>query len=230
MTRPRMRLSIASLALISMLVSNACRHSEKPEETVTASALAPSSSASAQALANAAIKPPPSYGEGTVLGPAEGDASREARTTAVLDLISGGDASGLVLEDVASGRAFDPGLGKRLDSLGSTHRQRPSVRLGAVDATGAFPTEVISRIVRMNIGRFRRCYENGLRSQSELMGDVQITFIIGVDGSVAGVRSAGSMPDKNVVSCVKAVFHDLAFPKPEEGLVKVTTSVQFKPD
>lgn len=126
-----------------------------------------------------------------------------------------------------SGQGFGAGHGR----LSGSHRTAPpSVRMGATTVSGRLPPEVIQRIVRQNFGRFRLCYENGLRSNPNLEGRVAIRFVIGRDGSVSSVGNAGSsMPDSNVTSCVARAFYGLSFPQPEGGIVSVTYPISFSP-
>ncbi len=78
-------------------------------------------------------------------------------------------------------------------------RSRPSRRVAPHQAaagphgrdaasSGRLPPEVIQRIVRQNFGRFRLCYENGLRNNPNLQGRVSVRFVIGRDGAVSNVR------------------------------------------
>ncbi len=106
----------------------------------------------------------------------------------------------------------------------------PRVRMGAVSVSGRLPPEVIQRIVRQNFGRFRLCYENGLRNNPNLQGRVGVRFVIGRDGAVSNVRNGGSdLPDGAVVSCVVRSFQSLNFPQPEGGIVTVVYPVMFSP-
>lgn len=106
----------------------------------------------------------------------------------------------------------------------------PSVRMGAVSISGRLPPEVIQRIVRQNFGRFRLCYENGLRNNPNLQGRVSVRFVIGRDGAVSNVSNGGSdMPDGGVVSCVVRAFNGLSFPQPEGGIVAVVFPIMFSP-
>jgi hypothetical protein len=96
--------------------------------------------------------------------------------------------------------------------------------------SGRLPPEVVQRIVRQNFGRFRMCYEQGLRNNPNLAGRVSIGFTISRDGSVGSVQNAGSdLPDSTVVSCVQGAFRGLSFPAPEAGIVKVTYPISFSP-
>ncbi len=126
-----------------------------------------------------------------------------------------------------TGQGFGSGHGR----LGGSHRTKPpQVRMGATQVSGRLPPEVIQRIVRQNFGRFRLCYENGLRNNPNLQGRVSVRFVIGRDGAVSQVQNGGSdMPDGNVVSCVVRAFYGLSFPQPEGGIVTVTYPIMFSP-
>jgi hypothetical protein len=102
--------------------------------------------------------------------------------------------------------------------------------MGATTVSGRLPPEVIQRIVRQNYGRFRLCYENGLRNNPNLQGRVSVRFVIGRDGSVSNVGNAGSdLPDPAVVSCVTRAYYGLSFPQPEGGIVTVVYPIMFSP-
>ena len=106
----------------------------------------------------------------------------------------------------------------------------PQIVRGAASTSGRLPPEVIQRIVRQNFGRFRLCYENGLRSNPNLQGRVSVRFVIGRDGAVSQVGNGGSdMPDGGVVSCVVRAFYGLSFPQPEGGIVTVVYPINFAP-
>jgi tetratricopeptide (TPR) repeat protein len=126
-----------------------------------------------------------------------------------------------------TGQGFGSGAGR----LGGAHRSSPpTVRMGATTVTGRLPPEVIQRIVRQNFGRFRLCYEAGLKNNPNLQGRVAVRFVIGADGAVSNVGNAGSdMPDGTVVSCVVRAFYGFAFPQPEGGIVSVVYPIMFSP-
>jgi hypothetical protein len=126
-----------------------------------------------------------------------------------------------------TGQGFGSGHGR----LGGSHRTKPpSVRMGATSVSGRLPPEVIQRIVRQNFGRFRLCYENGLRNNPNLQGRVGVRFVIGRDGAVSNVGNGGSdMADSGVVSCVVRSFYGLSFPQPEGGIVTVVYPIMFSP-
>jgi hypothetical protein len=135
-----------------------------------------------------------------------------------------GDMKGLSARDVAAlGGDVEPTMTVRASGTGVTLRQ------GATQVTGQLPPEVIQRIVRQNFGRFRLCYENGLRSNPNLSGRVNVSFSIDGTGSVTEVKDGGSdLPDSSVVTCVVHGFEKLSFPEPENKKpVKVVYPIIF---
>jgi hypothetical protein len=148
----------------------------------------------------------------------------------------GGRGEGVGLGNIGtigggSGTGHGSGFGSGTGRLGGTHKAKPPlVRIGASTVSGRLPPEVIQRIVRQNFGRFRLCYENGLRSSPNLQGRVAVRFVIGHDGAVSQVSNGGSdMPDAGVVSCTVRAFYGLSFPQPEGGIVTVTYPIIFAP-
>jgi hypothetical protein len=81
---------------------------------------------------------------------------------------------------------------------------------------------VIRRIVRQNFGRFRLCYENGLKNNPNLQGTVKVKFVIDNYGAVVTTDDGGSdIPDASVSQCVVRAFGTLSFPQPEDDRVWV---------
>lgn len=147
----------------------------------------------------------------------------------------GGRAEGIGLGNIGTigpgagtgtGQGFGSGSGRLSGKSGT---KPPSVRMGATSVSGRLPPEVIQRIVRQNFGRFRLCYENGLRNHPDLAGKVTVSFTIKNDGSVSDVKTQTDMGDAAVSSCVGKAFWGLSFPQPEGGVVKVTYPVMFSP-
>ncbi len=127
----------------------------------------------------------------------------------------------------SGGSGFGSGSGR----LGGSHETRaPTIRLGDVSVAGQLPPEVIKRIVRQNFGRFRLCYEQGLRTQPDLEGGVRVRFVISRAGKVTNVGDAGStMPDASVTQCVVRAIYNLSFPQPGSGIVRVIYPMTFAP-
>jgi MYXO-CTERM domain-containing protein len=105
-----------------------------------------------------------------------------------------------------------------------------SVRMDPVQVTGRLPPEVIQRIVRQNLGRLRLCYEDALRKNPNLQGDLSIRFVIGREGSVSVAQGAGgTIQDPGMMECVARAYRGLSFPSPEGGIVTATQKVHFLP-
>jgi len=143
-----------------------------------------------------------------------------------------GESLGLPgLGNCTSGNCGDGRFGRSVGRTGPGHVTKPpSMRAGVQTVSGHLPPEVVQRIVRQNYGRFRQCYENGLRSNPNLTGRVTARFVISREGSVANVQNGGSdLPDSAVVSCVVSAFYGLSFPTPEAGIVTVSYPIMFSP-
>ena len=124
------------------------------------------------------------------------------------------------------------GFGASVGRHGPGHKTTaPRIRpLGVSSVGGRLPPEVIQRVVRQNFGRFRQCYEDGLRRNPTLEGRVAVRFVIGRDGAVSNAGNGGSdLADSSVVSCVIGAYYGLSFPPPEDGIVKVVYPILFTP-
>jgi hypothetical protein len=148
----------------------------------------------------------------------------------------GGRGEGIGLGNIGTlghgaGTGTGQGFGNGHGRLGGAHQTKsPSLRQGATQVNGRLPPEVIQRIVRQNFGRFRLCYENGLRTNPNLQGRVAIKFVIDRSGSVSTASDGGSdLPDQGVVGCVVRGFGNLSFPQPEGGIVTVVYPIIFNP-
>jgi hypothetical protein len=117
------------------------------------------------------------------------------------------------------------GVGGRGHKVGS-----PSVRYPMPTTNGKLPAEIIQRIVRLGDGRYRFCYEQGLRGNPGLTGRVTVKFMIDRTGAVAFSADGGSdIPDQTVVQCVVRSFQTLSFPEPQGGTVTVVYPIVFNP-
>jgi hypothetical protein len=93
------------------------------------------------------------------------------------------------------------------------------------------PAEVIQRVVRDNFGRFRGCYEAGLRDNPALEGRVVTRFAIDRQGVVTMVQDGGStLPNPSVVACVLRSFYSLSFPEHQGSIVTVVYPLALRPD
>jgi hypothetical protein len=149
-------------------------------------------------------------------------ASRDAS----VPVVSIGDAGN---SDVADASANDGGTGLSL-GIGDLKDSGVLVRTDNPIIAGNISQDEVLRIVRINYGRFRLCYERGLRGDSTLAGRVDIHFVIDAQGSVKSVTDGGAtLHDEDTVACVRRGFTALAFPAPSSGTVKVTYPLVFAP-
>jgi hypothetical protein len=154
------------------------------------------------------------------------------------DLGGGGTADAIGLNDLGDdfghghGPGPDQGIGSGRGRPPPRHVVRsPRVVEAAVEVNGRIPREVIQRVVHENFGRFRFCYENGLRTNPALQGRVVVKFTIDRTGAVAMTADGGSdLADASVVQCVVRGFGNLSFPPPGGGMVTVVYPVVLSPE
>ncbi len=175
--------------------------------------------------------------EGNMFGDTIGESGGNGLRLSGLDNGGGGHGLGVGIGGIGTcgtgncGPAGD-GFARGVGRTGPGHVTKgPSIHpSGQTVVSGRLPPEVVQRIVRQNYGRFRMCYENGLRGNPNLTGRVAVRFVIGREGSVSNAANGGSdMPDAGVVSCVVQAFYGLSFPTPENGIVSVTYPIMFSP-
>jgi hypothetical protein len=109
---------------------------------------------------------------------------------------------------------------------------RAKVHVGTVAVTGKLPLAVAARVLRSNTGRARACYEEGLRRNPNLQGQVPVTLVVGVDGGVELRPQQSTLPDDDVVSCIRRGYLGAPFPAPEateRGIVVVTGTLFLSP-
>jgi hypothetical protein len=130
---------------------------------------------------------------------------------------------------------LDPGAGGSPQGVGAGRASQrvhtvavPRVRDEVTAVNGHLRPEVIQRVVRQNFGRFRFCYEAGLRGDPGLQGRVVVKFVIDRAGAVAlSTDAGGDLPDARVTQCVVRAFADLSFPAPDGGMVTVVYPIVF---
>jgi hypothetical protein len=176
---------------------------------------------------------------GHLYGGTIGDAFGNGLGLAGPDEGGGGRADAIGLRDIGplghTGTCFGPGpcdgIGDAVGRTGRPHTPRfKGPRYETVQTNGHLPAEVIQRIVRQNDGRYRFCYENGLKTNPNLQGRVTVRFLIDRGGAVAVASDAGSdIPDEAVRRCVVSSFTALSFPAPDSGVVTVVYPIVFSP-
>jgi hypothetical protein len=97
---------------------------------------------------------------------------------------------------------------------------------------GRLPPEIVQRVVRQNEGRFRACYQGGLRTNPALAGRITVRFAIDRTGAVPVASDDGGsdLDDGEVRRCVISAFRQLSFPAPEGGVVMVVYPIAFSPE
>lgn len=124
-----------------------------------------------------------------------------------------------------------PSRGRAMRLAGAHVAKTVSLRMATTVVNGRLPPEAVQGVVRRNFGRFRACYEDGLRRDRALRGRVVTSFAIGRDGAVTASDDAGSeLGDRRVVECIVHAFRDLEFPRPEGGVVRVTYPLVLHPE
>ena len=152
----------------------------------------------------------------------------------------GGTANAIGLDGMAglghaSGSCDNPhgcsGIGHGIGGIPGGHTSHfKGPRYSDPVVNGRLAAEVIRRVVRLNDGRYRACYESGLRTDPGLQGRVTVKFVIDRTGAVALAADGGSdIPDEAVRRCVVSSFLSLSFPSPENGSVTVVYPIVFSP-
>ena len=93
-----------------------------------------------------------------------------------------------------------------------------STESGPLGEPEAIGPAVINRVIKRNLTAIRYCYQRALSHDPSLSGEVQITFVVGGDGSVtsAEVQSSG-LGSPAVEECVAARFLAFSFPPSPDG-------------
>ena len=228
---------------LAIAVFCACHKHEDPKPEFQVHVETPAAPPSVTVAAVTSAEPVPSATASSPTTPEDAklQALREAQEFGMLGLLAvsdGGDMGNMFGDPMlldGGGGGGGLGLGNigtiGHGSLGTGGGSRARLREGAITVIGSLPKEVVQRIVRQNYGRFRLCYQDGLRSNSSLDGTVTTKFVIDKSGAVSKVSNEPSttMPDTNVANCVTRAFGNLSFPQPEGGVVIVSYSLLFSP-
>lgn len=116
---------------------------------------------------------------------------------------------------VAEAHAVKSAAAKRCVAL----RDNPS----RIDAKRTATPAEVERGVRQVRARLRRCYEDALKQDPTLAGDLKLEVSVGPSGAVSQLKLAGSLAGHAVAQCVAGVVKALPLPPPPKG-TKVTVS------
>jgi hypothetical protein len=87
--------------------------------------------------------------------------------------------------------------------------------------SGRLPPETIQRIMRLNAGRFRSCYQQALLRSPGLTGRARIRFVITRSGMVRSSRVDGLDHAPELATCMARQMYAIGFPQPVDGFVAV---------
>ena len=74
-----------------------------------------------------------------------------------------------------------------------------------------------SAVMAQYNAQIRNCYERALKSNGVLQGSLNLRLRIGANGAVDGTQVGGSLGDREVFSCVRAVADRIRFPQVRGG-------------
>jgi hypothetical protein len=152
---------------------------------------------------------------------------------------AGGFGAGVKLSSIGTtglaggvGDARGPGAGglaKRREHVAGSYSLVWGRGDGGTQVNGRLPPEAVQRVIRQSSGRFRACYEAGLKQNPELEGRVAVKFVIDREGQVALASpwADTTLADASVARCVTRAYQAMTFPKPEGGIVTVVYPIVF---
>ncbi len=170
---------------------------------------------------------------GNMFGPKTGDAGGFGG----LGLRGGGGGGGGTGNTIGIGGIGTKGRGGGTGSYGSGvgvlgGKQSVDVGISSSEAEvmGSLDKELIRKVIQMNIGQIRYCYESLLNRYPKLGGRVMVKFIITATGSVASSNVASSTASNaDLETCVAGRVRTWKFPEPKGGgVVVVTYPFNFK--
>jgi len=101
---------------------------------------------------------------------------------------------------------------------------------GNWNCSGSINAAAAQAQMAQNQLQFRNCYERRLKVNNTLEGRVNLQIKVGRTGSVAGVRTGGTMRDPQVLTCVRNIAQRMSFPAPEGGSCAVVAApLNFSP-
>jgi hypothetical protein len=91
------------------------------------------------------------------------------------------------------------------------------------------PAQVES-VAAGELARLRGCYGRALARSARAAGQINVHFVIGLDGRVSHARAEhNGVPDCDAVRCVLDVFRGMRFPAPDGGSVHVVYPILLAP-
>ncbi|GHG82842.1 adventurous gliding motility protein GltG [Comamonas sp. JC664] len=148
-----------------------------------------------------------------------------------LGLRGGGGGGGGTGDTIGIGGIGTKGRGGGTGSYGSgvgVLGGKQSVDVGITssepEVMGSLDKELIRKVIHMNRGQIRYCYESMLNRFPKLGGKVAVKFVIAANGSVASSSVAQSTAgNAELETCVAGRVRTWKFPEPKGGGVVVVT-------
>lgn len=124
------------------------------------------------------------------------------------------------------------GTGEGYGLGGKRKAAAPTVTVGTATVSGSLDAEIIRRVIRQHLGRFRLCHETALKAHPGLAGKLALKFTIDASGKVVNAVSSGDAAlEQSVGKCAAATLQKLQFPAPKGGgTVIVSYPMSFKVD
>ena len=87
---------------------------------------------------------------------------------------------------------------------------------------GALADTLIRPVLARNEEALLSCYDEGLRTDPDIKGELRIKFVVAADGSVSKTKVKSSeLGSKTTEACILEQFQKMTFPKPKGGGVAV---------
>jgi hypothetical protein len=130
------------------------------------------------------------------------------------------------LSDIGNTGTGEKGGATKAGKAKKVQGPKGSAMVGGASVGGGSVANASSVVARMR-GRFRRCYQQGLNTNPEMQGSVQLTAKIGPNGEVLGVSGGGGGSLGPIVGCLKAVVGGGAFSPPDSGSAIISIPITF---
>lgn len=147
--------------------------------------------------------------------------STKASSVAAKVVYSLGDAVGIDLRILGSAG----GVGNR-PTLRPTLAAGVPTSIHSFSTTGPLPSDVVRRVLKRNISRFRRCYTSERGTPPSLQTKVKLVVHIARSGIVAAASVATS--NMGLKSCISHVARRMVFPRAAKETI-ATQTLEFGP-
>lgn len=124
----------------------------------------------------------------------------------------------------STGRVAEPSLFDRRTPEGKT-----SIQHQTPETAGSLTAEQITLVVRLRQRGIQHCYEQELRTNQTIEGQVIANWTIALDGTVSNAAiEEDTIGMDNLESCILGEIGRMSFPEPGDGLVAVRYRFTFR--